>query len=736
MNLKFELPQKEQLTIRKYLGTEQILYCLPLDLNERLSFCEGYFVITDTRVIIICEGEVINTFKIADYRDYIVADLVSSGRLEARRGDGEPVFIVCFSMEHMGRYNYAQRILNEMSEGEKSNVVSDDNEAKCPKCGRAYKNHTKICFHCTSKTGSVVKIAKVVKKHWYLYAAILLLFWINAGVMLFQPLVNKYIVDRAIVPMSKGVIDKSFSLLLFYIVLIAACNLLITLVGIARQLVAAEASSRLARDLKTMVYNKIQELSISYLDEQTVGNLMNRISRDTQRVQHFVQNIAAQAVNEIFLFIGVAVVLLVYNWKMALLAIIPIPFVVFFSGVMRMKMHKLYRNQWRRMDKLNSLLNDILNGIRVVKAFGQEDRAIEQFRTDAGTVKDITTRVECLAYTIIPSIKLLMTVGSFLITFYGSRLVLGDTLTIGEFLQFSTYASYLYARLEWFSMLPRWLSEFANATERIFEVVDCEPEITESANPVRQQIKGNVSFNHVTFGYKSYQPVLKDVNIDVKSGEMIGIVGHSGAGKSTVINLLMRLYDADEGSLTIDGVDIKDLSFKDYKSQIGVVLQETFLFSGTVLNNIRYARPDATAEEVIRAAKIANAHDFIVNFPDGYDTRVGERGHRLSGGERQRIAIARAVLTNPKILILDEATASVDTETEQLIQQALSRLIKGRTTFAIAHRLSTLKNADRLMVMDKGRLKELGTHDELMEKQGIYYKLVEAQRKMSAIKAL
>lgn len=735
MNLKFEIPHTLELSIRKYLLGENILYCLPLDLNERLGFCEGYFIITDTQIITVADGEVVNRFKITDYTDYKVVDLVSSGRLECRQ-NGVPIKIAVFSMEHIGRYNYAQRILNEMSHGEVSKVVSDDNEPKCPKCGRAYKRHSKICFHCTSKTGSIKKIVNVVKKHWYLYAIILLLFWLNAAVMLYQPLVNKYIVDRAIIPMSNGTMEKSIAILIFYIALIALCNLSSTLIGIFRQIVSTEASSRLSRDLKTMVYNKIQALSISYLDEQTVGNLMNRISGDTMRVQHFVQNIATQALNEIFLFIGVAIILLVYNWKMAMLAIIPIPFVIFFSGIMHSIMHKMYRNQWRKLDKLNSLLNDVLNGIRIVKAFGQEKRVIEQFRGDAELVKNITTRVECIAYTIIPTLKFMLTIGSFLITFYGSKLVLGNQLTIGEMLQFSTYASYLYSRLDWFSMLPRWLSEFSNSTERIFEVIDCDPDIFEANNPISKSIEGNVTLDHVTFGYKSYQPVLKDVCINVKKGEMIGIVGHSGAGKSTIINLLMRLYDADEGAVMIDGTNIKDLAFKNYKSQIGVVLQETFLFSGTILNNIRYAKPDATFEEVIRAAKIANAHDFIVSFPDGYDTKVGERGHRLSGGERQRIAIARAVLTNPKILILDEATASVDTETEQLIQQALSRLIKGRTTFAIAHRLSTLKNADRLMVMDHGVLKELGTHDELMEKQGIYYTLIEAQKKMSAIKAL
>jgi ATP-binding cassette subfamily B protein len=312
---------------------------------------------------------------------------------------------------------------------------------------------------------------------------------------------------------------------------------------------------------------------------------------------------------------------------------------------------------------------------------------------------------------------------------YGGWLVVKGQMSFGSLITFTGYVAMLVGPLQFMTQITQWWSDCTSSASRIFEIMDSVPEVEEKKNPVRiLEMNGDVELKEVTFSYEPNNPVLKDINFHVKAGEMIGIVGHSGAGKSTLTNIITRLYDVTDGSITIDGIDVKDLSLKDLHSQIGVVLQETFLFMGTIGENIAYAKPEATNEEIIQAAKIANAHDFILKLKDGYDTLIGSRGQSLSGGEKQRIAIARAVLLNPKILILDEATASLDTETEKQIQEALEKLIKGRTTFSIAHRLSTLRNANRLVVVEKGKIEEIGTHEELVKKRGIYYNLLQKQR--------
>ena len=306
-------------------------------------------------------------------------------------------------------------------------------------------------------------------------------------------------------------------------------------------------------------------------------------------------------------------------------------------------------------------------------------------------------------------------------------------MSAGTLTQFIAYAAILYGPLDRLLNLPRNLAEMFNSLERIFDIWEEEPSIKNADKAIKHDIEGNIKFDNVTFGYQSYDPVLKNINLDVKKGEMIGLVGASGVGKSTIINLIMHLYDVNSGTLSIDGIDIKDIDIEYLHSQIGVVLQETFLFSGTIIDNIRYAKPDATYEEVIAAAKTANAHDFICRTPNGYETYIGQMGYTLSGGERQRLAIARAVLTKPKLLILDEATSNLDTESEYLIQKAIERLRSDCTTFAIAHRLSTLKNADRIVVIDNHSIAEIGTHEELVDKHGIYYNLVTAQLQLSKL---
>ncbi|MBQ2707137.1 MAG: ABC transporter ATP-binding protein, partial [Clostridia bacterium] len=416
---------------------------------------------------------------------------------------------------------------------------------------------------------------------------------------------------------------------------------------------------------------------------------------------------------------------------MALFIFVPIPFTVVIVSKFWAFVQKRTRRLWVLGQRSNHLLQDILNGIRVVKCFGREKGEIERFKSASMAHSNQSESNAKIFDTIFPLLGFLIKLGSYFILAYGNYCLFHGTMEVGDLHQINSYANIIYAPLMYITFIPRQISSFLTSLSKVFEILEENQEVQDIDLPLDIRIEGEVDVKNVTFGYESYNPVLENVSFHVNPGEMIGIVGHSGSGKTTLINLLMRLYDVNEGAIEIDAVNIKDISQNALRTQIGIVLQETFLFSGTIRDNIKYAMPHATDEQVIAAARIANAHDFILNLPEGYNTMVGEKGYSLSGGERQRIAIARAVIHNPRILILDEATAALDTETEKLIQDSLNKLTENRTVFAIAHRLSTLRNADKLLVLDKGRVAEFGTHQELLENKGIYYKLVMAQRKMA-----
>ena len=602
----------------------------------------------------------------------------------------------------------------------------------CPKCGRPYPRGSTVCPRCTSKKKALRRLLSLAKKELKYIIATVILFFATTAIGLAVPYINRVLVDDYIQNTSGNIYVWGF-------IGVIASLLLTTLlrrgIGMLRGYFLTIGGNNLVLRLRDMVFRKIQELSIAKIANRTSGELMKRVNGDTNQIKNFLINQLPNLLEQLLVLGAIGIVLLVYDWRLALLVIVPAPLVALafklFWGFMRAMFHR----SWVLNSKGSAVLHDIFSGIRVVKAYGREEQEEERFLEISAQERDAQLRQERAWALLMPMLQFLMGVGEFFLLFYVGQKMLDGKMTPGEMSQFSSYAGMLLAPLSALMNFPRNFMQMMTSLNRVFEIMDETVEIINKNDQNLTDLEGRIDVNHVSFGYDDADEVLHDIDLHINPGEFIGLVGKSGTGKSTMINLIMRMYDVDEGNISIDGVDIRDIPQDVLRSRMGVVLQENFLFAGSVMQNLKYAKPDATREEVIQAAKAAGAHEFIIRLPNGYNTTVGEKGYTLSGGERQRLAIARALLHNPKILILDEATSSLDTETEKLIQDALQMLSKGRTTIAIAHRLSTLRHATRLVVLDKGMVAETGTHDELMEKQGIYYRLVMAQREMTKIEA-
>ena len=741
MKLLYKLaePQMQALSLR---DGESVWYCVPVDLafdpkahspEERYTDTT-WIVVTEERLMILNGEEKTSEHQLSDCEKIKCEHQVGCGIVTVFPKEGAPECVARFSMRHIIRAAYAvrgaqtlvQALQEKRSIKSVSRVESREYEKYCEKCGRALPGTSK-CMHCDGKSEVLKKFMALCGDFAGRLAAISLLLVLLAAINILNPMVQRYFIDHALTDGRGTAKDLWMFIGLAFPLTVGgmAC-------WIGRYWLCVKLGASLSMSLRAKLYYKIQALSLSFINNRKPGELMNRVSRDTKQIRIFMEEVFGDMFSMLVTMIVALIMMLIISFKMTLLSVV---FVVAVMVIIRMfwhHIHTIFHKQWLRADDLSSNLQDILSGMRIVKSFGKEERESARFTEKTKAFAAIQKKNETFWAVFFPIMTFLLGVGTYIAIYFGGIQVLDGRMSVGELVQFVTYSGCLFGPLSWMTHLPREIMQMLTSLNRIYDVLDEEPMLMDHAESKAFPIEGAFTFEDVSFGYQTYEPVLEHISFEVKPGEMIGLVGASGTGKSTLINLIMRLYDVDQGRITLDGHDLRDVQMESLHSQIGVVLQETFLFSGTILANIRFAKQDATLEEVIMAARAANAHDFICKTPDGYNTYVGEHGYNLSGGERQRIAIARAILNNPRILILDEATSALDTESEFLIQQALNRLVKGRTTFAIAHRLSTLRDAARVLFIKKKGAYEIGTHNELLEKQGIYYGLVNAQLRMSS----
>ncbi len=552
----------------------------------------------------------------------------------------------------------------------------------------------------------------------------------STAATLVPPYLTMPLMDDILLPYQSGQ-PINYSLTVFYLSALFGAALLAWALGWAKTYILALVSERIGADLRTSTYEHLMKLSLEYFGGKRTGDLMARIGSESDRICLFLSLHLLDFATDVLMILMTAVILVSIDPWLALVTLTPLPFIGWAIHVVRDKLRFGFEKIDRIWSEVTSVLADTIPGVRVVKAFAQEERETDRFRVANQHNLAVNDRVNRVWALFSPTITLLTEVGLLVVWAFGIWQISRDAITVGMLTACLAYIGRFYTRLDSMSRIVAFTQQAATASKRIFDILDHVSSVPEPVNPMKlDRVEGRIDLQNVGFRYGN-RAVTKGINLQIAPGEMIGLVGHSGSGKSTLVNLICRFYDAAEGTIKLDGVDIRSIAVADYRRHIGLVLQEPFLFFGTIAENIAYGKPDATREEIIAAARAAHAHEFILRLPHGYDSLVGERGQSLSGGERQRISIARALLIDPQILILDEATSSVDSTTEKEIQKALDNLVKGRTTIAIAHRLSTLRKADRLVVLDKGQVVEEGSHEQLMNLQGVYRRMYDTQARQA-----
>ena len=679
-----------------------------------------------------------------------VKDLVGSGQLKARTANSGAT-LSRFTKGLNPKFSDVAKTLETLVKEAQPGIENDKllrgklarsaSGVRCETCGTVIPPRHDVCPNCLDTRKLLTRLLMYARPHWKLGTLSLFLLLTATFIGLLPPLLMSELIDNVLGPISLSdplfKKEDAYSQLYLLVGLLFLINLSQSSLSAIRSYILSKLGQHVTYDLRNEVYQHLHQHSLSFYNERETGRIMASITQDVGRLQDFISDGLQEAIRDILTIVIICCILFYMDAKLAALTLLPTPLLVYATLKFSERFHRNYRGLWRRWAGLSALLADTIPGVRVVKAFAQEDREVGKFQVISKDLFEGEVRVAGIRSIFSPIMSFITSIGTLIIWFVGGGSVLEGTLTLVSFVAFTQYMFRYYGPVQSLCRLNHRFQRASTSAERVFEVLDTQPDVVSPPNAITlPRIEGKVEFKDVAFSYEQGKPVLKDLSFTIEPGEMIGLAGHSGAGKSTLINLICRFYDIESGQIFIDGHDLQDISLNSLRNQIGVVLQDPFLFNGPIAENIAYGNPDASLAEVVAAAKTANAHEFILRLPDGYDTPVGERGVRLSGGERQRISIARAILRDPRILILDEATSSMDTETEAQIQEALHRLIQGRTTFAIAHRLSTLKHANRLLIIEDGELAEIGSHDELIAQDGIYARLCHMQTELSKLRAL
>lgn len=739
---KFDLPEliKDRLS---NIAPDEIVHChVVSDLTNRLKYGQEWLVATDKRLYAFSlnngKPELLSSHDLDAISTIDTVNLTGSGFVEIEI-DNTLHRLIYFSNAKNADFSLAVENIRALKDNHIPQVREKEETGKkyCEICKLPIPEDLNKCPRCTNKSKTFRRILAFTKPHLRLLFFIFITLITGTCFGLITPYISKLFIDVILKPNAETGIYEFARWIPFAALALLVAYSVQNFFGSLHMRLAAYMGHRTVYDVRAKIYAKLQELSLSYFDKHQTGAIMARVNQDTRELQYLLVDFIPLTLESLFILIGVGVFLSILSWQLTLFIFIPIVATVAFLMKVFPKVRIYFRRYYHRRSRLSALVGDSLSGMRVIKSFGQEKEELKKFDVKSGSFRDAGIDLEKKWSVYFPTLQLLIMSGTVLVWLVGGHLVVSGNMSLGDVVAYTGYLMMFYRPIFILTRMVERITSALSAAERVFDVIDTEPQIKDAPEPVpRPDIQGKIEFKNVTFGYDKYKPVIKDLNLTIEPNEIIGLVGKSGAGKSTFINLVGRLYDVNKGQILIDDENIKNIKYADLRSQIGVVLQETFLFIGTIFENIAYARPEASTEEVIEASIAANAHEFIMKKPDGYDTDVGERGDRLSGGEKQRIAIARAILRNPRILILDEATSSLDTETESKIQEALTNLTRGRTTIAIAHRLSTLRNCNRLLVLDEGKLVEFGSHRDLMAKKGVFYNLVNMQSKLSKIIAV